>query len=60
MEWLLKAVNQIRHKRRREIVRRFYLAHEPRESIQADMGLTDTQFRLEKTRGVDALRALRN
>ena len=38
------------HKRDREVLIRFYLQEQPQEQICRDMSLTDTQFRLIKSR----------
>ncbi len=38
------------HKRDREVLMRFYLREEPAEQICREMGLTETQFRLIKSR----------
>lgn len=46
MEKILRGLN----KRDREILTRFYLDEQPQEKICAEMKLTDTQFRLLKSR----------
>jgi RNA polymerase sigma factor (sigma-70 family) len=47
---IMHAVLQELHPRDREILKRFYLAGESREEICAQMNLTETQFRLLKSR----------
>jgi RNA polymerase sigma-70 factor (ECF subfamily) len=47
---LMKSVLQSLSKRDRDILIRFYLNEEPQEKICADMSLTETQFRLLKSR----------
>ncbi len=51
---LLALLDQI-SSRDREILTRFYLREQPRERICSEMGLTDTQFRLYKSRALARL-----
>lgn len=44
--------------RQREIIRQFYLDGEDAATIQARLQLTDTQFRLHKSRGLSKLRQM--
>lgn len=48
-ELALKALQQLKP-REQEILKRFYLLEQPQEQICAEMELTDTQFRLLKSR----------
>ncbi|HWR16088.1 MAG TPA: sigma-70 family RNA polymerase sigma factor [Terriglobales bacterium] len=54
---LLMAILRRLSARDREVLSRFYLKNETKESICADMGLTDTQFRLLKSRAKARLAA---
>ncbi len=46
---LIRALGLL-HPRQREVLRRFYLFEESKEEICASMNLTETQFRLLKSR----------